>query len=153
MSVLQSWLEEIPIRMQSTLILGLRGPDTGNCPEIKKITRWMRGLAFKPGNPDNVAQFMGEMPPRIVEKSAVDKELSYCTMHVWSHLLHSLEVVGYRHPDAMTRIRSHNLYLDMCELMHLAPEPMEKFEERLKTRDWPGGVQPDTFKDAMEAIR
>ena len=53
-SVLQPWVERLPLRMQSTLLLGLRGPDTHACPNVKKISRWLRGLTFRPANPDNV---------------------------------------------------------------------------------------------------
>src|SRR5687767_7064785 len=98
-SVLQPWLEHAPIRMQSTLLLGLRGPDTHRAPGIKAITRWLRGLAFKPGNPSNVDEFMGSVPPRIVEKDAVAKELEFCTQHYYSHLMHALQVVGHCHPS------------------------------------------------------
>lgn len=151
-SVLQDWLVPLPIRMQSTLILGLRGPDTHNCPEIKKITRWLRGLAFKPGNPDNVMQFMGNKPGRIVEKSPVAKELEFCTQHYYSHLMHALEVVGYNHPDGQISEHAYILFYDMCVLFHLEPETVQQFVRRLETRNWPGGGQPDTFDDAMKLL-
>lgn len=94
-SVLQDWLVEIPIRMQSTLILGLRGPDTHAAPNIKVIVRWMRGLAFKPGNPDNVAEFMhAGLPPEIEEKGPTAKEIEFCTQHCLTHIIQSLKVIA-----------------------------------------------------------
>lgn len=152
MSVLQSWLEGIPLRMQSTLLLGLRGPDTHACPNVKKVQRWLRGLTFKPGNPDNVAEFMGGQPERIREKGPTAKELEFCSQHFYSHLMHALQVVGYKHPDEATAQLGYFLYRDMVELMHLESEVRAAFEERLKPREWPGGGQPDNFDEAMALL-
>ena len=151
MTVLQPWLEQIPIRMQSTLILGLRGPDTHAAPNVKAIGRWLRGLAFKPGNPDNVAEFMkADLPERIVEKGPAAKELEFCSQHYYSHLMHALEVVAMCHPDERAARHAGGLYMDMCDLMHLPMESMGGFWQRLGPREWPGDGQPN---DAAEAIQ
>src|SRR4026207_1732669 len=99
-SVLQNWLVRIPIRMQSTLVLGLRGPDGMSTTYIKQWTRWLRGLAFKPGNPDNVRPFMlMDKPPMLEDKSPLAYELYTVPQHYYSHLMHSVQVVAYRHPE------------------------------------------------------
>jgi hypothetical protein len=152
MSVLQSWLELIPIRMQSTLILGLRGPDTHAAPNVKIIGRWLRGLTFRPGNPDNVREFMyGELPLRITEKGPAAKELEFCSQHYYSHLMHALEVVAYRYPWPPTRNYAFLLFQDMCTAFHLPIETKSDFEERLKTREWARGKQPDTLEEALKS--
>lgn len=152
-SVLQNWLVNLPIRMQSTLVLGLRGPDDRACPEIKKITRWLRGLTFKPGNLENIKVFMGDRPPRIVEKGATAKELEFCSQHFYSHLMHALEVVGFRHPNEATALHAYCLFQDMCTLMHLQPETYSAFEHRLRHLPWPGdSEQPDTFEEALRIM-
>lgn len=147
-SVLQPWLETIPIRMQSTLLLGLRGPDAA-APNVKKITRWLRGLVFKPGNPANAREFMGVMPERIAEKDATHKELEFFPMHYYSHLMHALEVVGYCHPNAGVAARASGLFIDMCTLLHLPPETYDDFYARLRDLPWPGGRQPNNFEEAI----
>lgn len=152
-TVTQNWMNEIPIRMQSTLILALRGPDTHNTPNIKSIARWLRGIAFKPGNPHNVAEFMGHFPERIVEKGPTAKELEFCSQHYYSHLLHALEVVGYRHPDAVIRSFAWDMFSDMCSLLHLPVESKSDFEYRLRQIDWFGEGQPDSFEDAQDILR
>lgn len=151
-SVLQPWLEQIPMRMQSTLLLGLRGPDTHACPNVKAIGRWLRGLAFKPGNPDNVLEFMGHTPERIIEKGPAAKELEFCSQHYYSHLMHALEVVAYCHPDGGTAEHAKNLFMDMCSLMHLPVESPADFAARLGRRTWPGGVQPNDFAEAVAVL-
>lgn len=151
-SVLQDWLVKLPIRMQSTLILGLRGPDTHRADHVKQLTRWLRGVTFKPGNPKNVAEFMGSVPCEIIEKSDVAKELEFCTQHYYSHLMHAFEVVACKHPNPdiahIARIR----FEQLCVLMHLIPESWVAFDKRLKTIEWPGGVQPDNFEEAIEML-
>lgn len=153
MSVLQPWLEEIPIRMQSTLLLSLRGPDTHRASEIKKVQRWMRGLAFKPGNPANVTEFMTDIAdvPMLNEKNALARELEFCTQHFYSHLMHGLEVIGYRHPNRVVANVAYKLYLSMANLMHLEDETSKDFELRLKQIEWPGG-QPNTFEEAVNKV-
>lgn len=153
-SVLQPWLEKIPLRMQSTLILGLRGPDTHVCPNVKKIQRWLRGLAFVPGNPDNCKEFMTHIDdlPEMKEKGPLAKELEFCTQHFYSHLMHALEVVAYKGPDGHTALKAFELYHGMCDAYHLPVEQRMNFEERLKEREWPGGKQPTTFIDAVSML-
>ena len=153
LSVVQSWVEELPLRMQSVMLLGLRGPDHERCPEIKKMTRWLRGLVLRPANPHNVVQFMRAEPPeRIKEKSLIHRELEFVPMHYYTHLMHVLEVIGYRHPNE--QIREHGLWLffDMCRLLHLPPESDAEFSERLRQFEWPGGTQPETGLDAFEIM-
>lgn len=153
-NVLQPWLEKIPIRMQSTLLLSLRGPDTHRCPEIKKVQRWMRGLTFIPGNPDNVKEFMTSANdvPILEEKCPLARELEFCSQHFYSHLMHGLEVLAYRHPNNFVTLTAYQLFHGMCDLFHLPVEDKEDFEDRLKTLEWPAGKQPIDFKDAIEQL-
>lgn len=150
-SVLQTWVEQIPLRMQSTVLLGLRGPDTHRCHEIKKIGRWLRGLVFKPANPANVMEFMGAAPERIKEKSSVARELEFCTQHYYSHLMHALEVVAYCYFNPEVAGHALDLYEDMCVLFHVRPEPIHEFKRRLETIEWPGG-QPESFEEALDKL-
>lgn len=154
-SVLQPWLELVPLRMQSTLVLSLRGPDTHACPNIKKIQRWMRGLTFKPGNPDNLLEFMTSLDdtPELREKGPLAKELEFCSQHLYSHLMHGLEVIAYMHHNFHAASKAFELFAGMCKLMHLPVEGKSDFEERLRDREWPGGAQPNDFEQAVSLLR
>ena len=66
--------------------------------------------------------------------------------------MHGLEVVAYRHPAHDIRLHAFYLYNDMCALFHLPVEEAERFEKRLGSKVWPGGVQPDTFEDALALL-
>jgi hypothetical protein len=153
MSVLQNWLVGLPLRMQSTLVLGLRGPDGDTCPYIKEWTRWLRGVTFKPGNPDNVRQFMHmDLPVLMVEKGPLAYELYRAPQHYYSHLMHSIQVVAMRHPDPNIADHARQMYVAMAEAMHLSAETHDDFEARLGHRAWPGGVQPDTGAEALTLL-
>jgi hypothetical protein len=131
--------------------LGLRGPDTHACPNIKIVTKWLRGLVFRPGDPHNL-DFMGQVPPRIEEKGLCARELEFCTQHYYSHLMHSLEVVAYCHPIGEVRSWAALLFHDVCNLFHLPVEDMPTFQHRLRDHVWFGGGQPDTFADAVSLV-
>ena len=149
-TVLQTWVENLPIRMQSTLVLGLRGPDTHNVPHLKSIIRWMRGVTFKPGNPANISEFMHHDPATLEEKGPAAKELEFCTFHCFTHILQSLKVIAWRHPHGHTAHMAYCRMVQMCDLLHLPIESNDSFNERLKQIDWPG--QPDTLEDALHIL-
>lgn len=139
--------------MQSTLLLGLRGPDGMTTTYIKQWTRWLRGHAFKPGNPDNVKQFMLDAdPPDLEDKSPLAYELYVVPQHYYSHLMHAVQVVAMRHPDGAASHTAMNMYVAMAETLHLRPETREHFEQRLCHKEWPGDIQPDTLAEAIAAI-
>jgi hypothetical protein len=139
--------------MQSTLLLSLRGPDTHRCPEVKKVQRWLRGLVFIPGNPNNVHEFMTscENVPMLKEKGPLARELEFCSQHFYSHLMHGLEIVAYKHQDGDTRFVARSLFIAMCSLMHLVPEKEEDMDARLRNMKWPGGVQPLSYEEVSSA--
>lgn len=153
MSVIQDWIHQMPLRMQSVLVMATRGPDTHRAPGIKQLTRWIRSLVFVPGNPNNVVEFMLiELPERLPEKGSIHRELEFTTQHYYSHLMHGLQVIGYRHPDDQIREHAFLLYQDMCSLFHLPVETLLMFEHRLRQMSWPTGVQPRDAKEAFELV-
>ena len=154
-SVVQNWLSYIPIRMQGTLLLGLRGDDSQSNYDIKKITRWMRGLVFVPGNPENATEFMTGIHqlPKIKEGEPIYKALDYCTVHYFSHLLHALQVIAYHHPRREVSDAAFILYGGLCDKLHVSPENPTKFNERLKQLYFPGRMQPKDFEEAEHLLR
>lgn len=153
-SVCQRWMNDIPLRMQSVLLLGLRGPDNVRAPEIKKLCRWLRGLAFRPGNPNNVVEFMKtDLPDRIDEKGELHRELEFVPEHYFTHLMHALQVVGYMHPNATLGERARELFEDMANMLHLPPEDYATFYSRLGPMKWPEDAEPEDAQEAFEIIK
>lgn len=138
-SVLQNWVVELPLREQGTLLTGVRGCDD----EPKQWTA--RGVAESPGrrltafirwcfmNPadsrevDIPGAFFQSLPPDPFKPS----EFGHLPQHWYSHAMHSLEVIGFRHPDDSTRLQALALYEKMVHNMHLNPESSQQYVERL----------------------
>lgn len=152
--VVQDWVNQMPLKMQAVLLMSLRGPDTHRAPGIKKMTRWLRGLTFVPGDPKNVVEFMAvDLPPRLIEKNDTHRELEFASQHFYSHLMHGLEVIGYKHPDPIIRAHALHLFKDMCDLFHMNYETFEQHEHRLRHLEWPLGKQPRTAEEAFYLVK
>lgn len=127
MSVLKDWVTELPLMMQGTLLTSIRGNDTAPTPGIKKVGRWYRDLLLHNGNPENdFMEFQGL--PRVED---IHDELEYSSVHYLLHLLHGLEIVGYKHPDPETSDIALDYYLRIVHWLHLSPETEQELDERL----------------------
>jgi len=139
-SVLQDWVMELPLREQGTLLTCVRGCDD----EPKTWTR--TGVAYSPGRrltafirwcfmvPADAREvdsqegaFMMSTPPEPFKPS----EFGHLPQHWYSHAMHALEVIGYRHADPNVRETAYVLYRKMVHNMHLEPERKETMIQRL----------------------
>lgn len=131
---------KLPLREQGTLLTAVRG-----CDEEPK--NWIaRGVAESPGRritafirwcfmvPVDVREvdipgaFFQSTPPEPFKPSA----FGHLPLHWYSHIMHALEVIGYRHPDrGGIGAGAWVLYVAMARSMHLHPETVEQFVERL----------------------
>ncbi len=138
-SVLQDWVMQLPLREQGTLLTAVRG-----CDEEPKT--WIaRGVAESPGrritayirwcfmNPADVREvdipgaFFQSSPPMPFKPSG----FGHLPQHWYSHIMHALEVIAYRHPVSAVQVGAYQLYHAMVTNMHLNPENSDQFEERL----------------------
>lgn len=136
-SVLQDWVMELPLREQGTLLTVVRGCDLTpknplDSPE-RKIVGQLRnaflvpaderevgiepGSFFVPGTPD----------PDTFKASA----FGHYPQHWVAHVMHAIEVLGYRHPDTDERQRWHQIYLKFCHGLHVMPESASQMFTRL----------------------
>lgn len=139
-SVLQDWVMELPLREQGVMLTAVRGCD--NEPKTWTST----GVAYSPGrrltafirwcfmNPADIREvdsqegaFMMSTPPDPFKAS----EFGHLPQHWYSHVMHALEVIGFRHPIQDTRYKARELYLKMVQNMHLNPELKIAMQERL----------------------
>jgi hypothetical protein len=51
--------------------------------------------------------------------------------HWVAHILHAIEVLGWRHPVPTVRDAWHRLYLEGCKSLHVGPETIDQFEARM----------------------
>lgn len=130
---------ELPLREQGTLLTAVRGCDAE--PKLWTAT----GIADSPGrrltayirwtfmNPADIREvdipgaFFQSKPPDPFKPS----EFGHLPEHWYAHVMHALEVIGYRHPDNRTEQTARYLYRAMVKNLHLMPEPRALMIERL----------------------
>jgi hypothetical protein len=161
-SVLQDWVQELTMMQQSVLLTAVRGPDgLPKYHSVKYVLRWYRRcilLSSFMGQviPDPImsdgGSFLGPsavdhptVPGRsiLAWRSAMDqritdymRSLDEVPHHFQLHLLHAIEIVGYKHPDPDIRGWWRRVYERLAHDMHLWPETEAQMDARLgDTRD------------------
>ncbi|MBT1702935.1 hypothetical protein [Chryseosolibacter indicus] len=139
-SVLQEWVMELPLREQGTLLTCVRGCDDE--PKIwtrtgvayspgRRLTAFIRWCFMVPADPREVdieeGAFMMSTPPDPFKPS----EFGHLPQHWYSHAMHALEVIGYRHPDTNISHTARQLYKAMVHNMHLNCETSMQMIVRL----------------------
>jgi hypothetical protein len=131
-SVTLDWVQNLPFKMQSVLFSGLRGPDTGDLRGIKAIVRWLRPVTQH--NADQSSDYMRKHP--LPGWEDVRKELECeCSVHYYGHLLHTFQIIGYKHPDPLTKAQALGFYHKMVDMLHLLPEGEVRMDRRLQDRE------------------
>jgi hypothetical protein len=138
-SVLQDWVMQLPLREQGTLLTAVRGCDDEPKNWIsrgvaespgRRITAYIRWCFMNPADPREVdvpGAFFQSTPPDPFKPSG----FGHLPQHWYSHIMHGLEVIAYRHPTEQVRVRATFLYFAMVHNMHLNPESCEQFVKRL----------------------
>jgi len=142
-SVLKEWVFELPFRMQSVLMSGMRGCDIARKDDPSKaLTRALRPVLCN--NADTSNTFMGNTTAAkdLVEKFLWDMD-RYPT-HFIAHLMHAAEIVGFKHPDPALRKWWLEFYHNVVKGLHVNPETEEQLDVRL-------GFTPDELKFIQEA--
>lgn len=130
-SVLQSWVMELPLRFQGTLLTAVRGCDdepktwirTGVAySPARRLTAFIRWCFMNPADPREVDReegaFFMSTPPDLFKPS----EFGHLPQHWYSHAMHGLEVIAYNHPSEAVRGTTFGLYEAMVHNMHLNVE-------------------------------
>lgn len=139
-SVLQQWVMELPLREQGTLLTCVRGcddePKTWTSTGVayspgRRLTAFIRWCFMVPADPREVdsqeGAFMMSEPPTPFKPS----EFGHLPQHWYSHAMHALEVIAYRHSDGKVKQKAFFLYRAMVFNMHLNMELKEEMVERL----------------------
>jgi len=124
--VLQPWVSEVGLKMQSILLSGLRAPDA-RTSSVKKCIRWLRGVTQVDADPKKQSYMQTINMSRVLVDMAMD-ELEYLPVHYVHHFADAFAVVAYHHPDAETRAWALLLHEEVAvELFHFHPETREEF--------------------------
>ncbi|MEL6218302.1 MAG: hypothetical protein AAFR79_07525 [Pseudomonadota bacterium] len=151
MIVTQEWTHSLTCMQQTVLLTAIRGPDgVAKYHPCKYLIRWYRRCVLLGALDHNVFEnphdprggsFTGPSYQRMLDhdwrepmNDVVDqylKSLDELPHHFQLHLMHAVEIVGYKHPDPKIREWWHWLYLVLVKDMHLSPETEEDLDFRL----------------------
>lgn len=135
-SVLQDWVNTLTFQQQALLITGMRGPD--GCDKhnpAKCIVRYLRGAVLKPagnwsGRNDN--DFMwGDKDLFDGNMGEFFYDADRYPHHFLMHLIHCMQVVGYKHPDVFVAKNFGRFYLKACKALHMHAETEIEMDMRL----------------------
>lgn len=134
--VLQPWVSNVGLKMQSILISGLRAPDA-KTSGVKKCVRWLRGNCQVDADPSKQSYMQSiEMTDELVDL-AMD-ELEYLPCHYVHHFADSMAVAAYHHPVNVVRAWAYKIhYLVAEEIFHFRPETQEQFLNRHRDKRAP----------------
>ena len=158
-TVMQEWTEALSLMKQTVLIAAVRGPDGLHKNHVsKRLLRFMRrcflknamdgriswkpytegGGSFKgpsvpalspvPGTP----YWTERMRPLVDEYIAAVDEMPH---HFQLHFMHAAEILGVHHPDKTVMCFWNAVYCRLVNDMHLNPESVHKFNERLSDNE------------------
>lgn len=138
---------------QSVLISSVRGPDgIKKDHPVKVLCRWLRrcfllsafdGRALTDPYELGGGSFTG--PCRTDEVKNLDhavelylRSIDELPHHFQLHLMHSAEILGYKHPDILIKNWWHQFYLKIVNDAHLRPETEVQMDYRLgdKEEQW-----------------
>jgi hypothetical protein len=136
-SVLQDWVMELPLREQGTLLTAVRGCDLTPKYPLDSIERRLvgaiRAAFLNPADPREVDKepgcfFISQPPdPEKFKPSAI----GHYPQHWVSHVMHAMEILGYRHPDIPKRATWQALYIKLVHSLHLTQETKGEMIARL----------------------
>lgn len=136
-SMLREWVQELPLREQGVLLSGMRGCDLTpkkplDSPE-RQLVSYLRYVVCVPNDEAEVGAapgaYMQPNPPP--DEEWTPSELGHYPLHWYAHVMHSYQVVGFRHPSRETRLIAERIYRRFVHSLHLEPEPMVVMVERL----------------------
>lgn len=150
-NVLQGWVSDLPMMQQTVLLTAVRGPDgLPKYHSTKFVLRWYRRCILLSAMDGKVltdpadmggGSFTGPSAPvdcdilwcEPMDDRVTDylRSLDEVPHHFQMHLMHAVEILGYKHPDDRIRAWWHGVYLRLVHDMHLWPESEKQLDARL----------------------
>lgn len=132
--VVREWIKPLTWKQQTVLLTAVRGCDDRpiNHP-VKPIIQEYRSIVLYDAVPteDSDDGFMNKFTDE--ELTDFLNYVDEYPLHWFTHFLHAVEIVGYKHPDEDIRGRWHNLYTTLCEDgLKVNPESKSRLDERLE---------------------
>lgn len=118
------------------ILAAQRGCDgVGKQDVTKPIMRAIRAVTLVPYDARELFEPKGYMyfePNSFNEAVAVvSKSMDEYPLHFILHMIHGLEVIGYKHPDHDVRLHFINAYRKLVRKFHMMPESEHDLDARL----------------------
>lgn len=134
-SVLKDWVCNLPLREQGTLLTAIRGCDlTPKFPleSIERtITAFVRCAVMNPFDEREIDREIGCFMQTKLPENWKASTFGHYPLHYVMHLVHSLEIIGYRCPDIEFSEQALRAYQKFVKSFHLNFETEAEMEERL----------------------
>lgn len=135
-SVLKSWVLDLTLQQQGTLLCAIRGPDGVHKHDpVKKLVRAFRAVVMnnaKKLGPENSFAGDGSGLCSPHEVDVFFESIDQYPHHFALHFLHAAEIVGYMHPDPVIARFWLGFYTMMVMDLHLHVESKEEMLYRLR---------------------
>jgi len=135
--IMKDWVNELGLRHQGVLVSAVRGVDneSKNDP-TKALLRSYRNIVLNSFN-DHPSSFIDivefdEIKTRMLN---VLKDFDGYPVHFVFHLLYAAEIIGYKHPDELTRSLWNWFYRTFVYKLHLNIENEEQLDARLTSNE------------------
>lgn len=134
-SVLKAWVMDLGLREQGTLMTAIRGCDLSpkyplDSPE-KNVTAFIRCAVMVAFDPREIDAAKGCFMQTKLDQTFKLSSLEQYPLHWVIHVLHALEIIGYRSIEFEFAQQARAAYLKMVQALHLNPETVEEMAARL----------------------
>jgi hypothetical protein len=135
-SILYDWVQELGLRHQGVLLASIRGCDgVAKHDPSKAVMRAIRAVVLVPFDARELVEpkgFMYYEPDAFIEGiNTLAKGMDEYPVHFIWHLIHAVEVIGYKHPEASVRYVFHAGYYKLVKKFHVQPESEQAMDSRL----------------------
>ena len=135
-SILKDWVQKLGLRHQGVLLTVIRGCDTAPKDDASKLfTRCVRELILKAHccDPKKSVSFIQWVEPAelVLRFRAFAKNLDHYPHHYVMHLVHAIEIIGYKHEDQDVRSLWLMFYHELCFGLHMGNETEHELDRRL----------------------
>lgn len=125
---MQKWTHDLTWKEQSALLTAIRGSDEVFNEDVRALVRWIRRVVLY--DADVKGKFVHN--GRILPREKVKPTFEYMTVHFVTHIMHALEIIGYKHPGFIISKQAEECYKTICEVLHCNPEDVKQMNARLK---------------------
>lgn len=155
----------LPIQQQSVLFLAARGPDgIAKSHPCKRVQRAYRATVLKAakyarclkyGEKGDSFMCLAEFANDTIWSAVIEeffRTADSLPHHFFMHLVHGAEIIGYKHPLPVFRMRWIDFYRVAVKDFHLTAETEKEMDARLSDWDqafWPkaGSMEPQHVLD------